>query len=133
MDFSSLPLFGAMKRQLSWLGQRQEVLAQNVANSDTPDYKPKDLKPVDFRKMVTGQSRRVNMEVTDGQHLAGRHVNPGPFGEGKGHKPYETAPDGNAVVLEEQMTKVAETTVSHQATTQLYNKHLKLFRIVLGR
>lgn len=133
MDLSSLPLFGAMKRQLSWLNQRQEVLAQNVANADTPDYKPSDVKPVDFRKMVTSQARRVNMTATDGQHLAGRNVKSGPFAVAESGAPYETSPDGNAVVLEEQMMKVSETTVSHRATTQLYSKHLKLFRMVLGR
>ena len=133
MDFSSLPLFGAMKRQISWLTQRQEVLAQNIANADTPGYKPKDIKPVDFRKMVAPQTRRVNMAATNSQHLSGRNVSSGPFGVTDDQKNYETSPDGNAVVLEEQMVKVSEVSVNHRLTTQLYAKHLKLFKTVLGR
>ena len=129
MDFSSMPLFGAMKRRMSWLSQRQEVLAKNVANADTPGYQPRDLKAPDFKDMVS-TSTPVNMAVTDGQHLAGRPARSGGYGEGKTYKPYETAPDGNAVVLEEQMAKVNETVIDHKLTNELYRKHLDLFKMV---
>ena len=47
-ELSSLGLFQAVKKRLNWLGQRQEVLAQNIANADTPDYRSADLKPYNF-------------------------------------------------------------------------------------
>lgn len=44
MNLKSMPLFGLMGRRMAWLTQRQMVLSQNIANADTPGYKPKDLR-----------------------------------------------------------------------------------------
>ena len=52
MDFNKMSLFGMVKSKLAWLGQRQEVLAQNIANSDTPKYRASDLKPYDFEDFL---------------------------------------------------------------------------------
>ena len=49
MGFSDLPLLDQIKGRLSWLDERQRVIAQNVANSDTPGFVGRDLKaPTDF-------------------------------------------------------------------------------------
>src|SRR3546814_2705238 len=45
-------LFNLLGKRMEWLGQRQKVLAQNIANADTPDYVPHDLKPQEFRRIV---------------------------------------------------------------------------------
>ena len=45
----------------------------------------------------------------------------------------ETSPNGNSVVLEEQMAKLSETGISHRLTTELYKKHLKMLRMAIGR
>ena len=128
-----MPMFGAMKRRLSWLTQRQEVLAKNVANSDTPNYQPRDLKPLSFKDMVVREPGGVSMTVTSASHMTGNRKSAGSFGEGKTHKPYETAPDGNAVVLEEQMAKVGENLIDYKLTNELYRKHLDLFKMVTRR
>ena len=52
MELDKLSLFSVIKRRLAWLGHRQEVLAQNIANADTPKYKPMDLTQQSFRKML---------------------------------------------------------------------------------
>ncbi|RYG11762.1 MAG: flagellar biosynthesis protein FlgB, partial [Caulobacteraceae bacterium] len=43
MGFTDLPLLGQIKGRLSWLDERQRVIAQNVANADTPGYVGRDL------------------------------------------------------------------------------------------
>ena len=45
---------------------------------------------------------------------------------------YETTPDGNAVILEEQMAKATETALDYQLTSNLYRKYLGMIRIALG-
>ncbi|MGL1404924.1 flagellar basal body protein, partial [Vibrio parahaemolyticus] len=40
VDYSNLPVFVALQKRQQWLQQRQSVLAENVANADTPGYKP---------------------------------------------------------------------------------------------
>ena len=71
MDFSKIPLFTALTKRMAWLGERQKVLAHNIANSDTPNYTPRDLKPVDFRAMTENVSRRVTIKTTNVRHLTG--------------------------------------------------------------
>ena len=46
---------------------------------------------------------------------------------------YEVALDGNSVIMEEQMTKVADTGMTYQLVTNLYRKHVGLMRTAIGR
>ncbi len=133
MDLNKVSLFGMMKQRLAWLGQRQEVLAQNIANADTPGYRPRDVKPLEFRGMIDRQVAPVAMRATHAGHLAGHAESAKPFKDEVNRRPYETAPGGNAVVLEEQMAKVSETSMAHRLTTELYRKHLGMIRTAIGR
>ena len=109
MDLSKVAVFRMTTGKMSWLTERQRVLSQNIANSDTPKYKPQDMKEVDFRKLV----KRNKFDI-------------------KNSKGYETAPSGNAVILEQQMIKTAETNADFELMTNLYRKHVSLFKIALG-
>ena len=133
MDLDKLSIFAMAKKRLAWLTQRQEVLAQNVANSDTPGYRASDLKPFEFDDLVRRESMQINMKVTQASHAEGRRRRLRDFSEKTDRKPFETAPAGNAVVLEEQMSKLNESAVSHKLTTELYAKHLKMIRTAIGK
>lgn len=130
MDWSTTAPFGAIKQRLAWLGQRQQVLAQNIANSDTPGYTPHDLKPLQFDAALR-QSGGLTPTQTDARHLTGTRQT-GAFAEEKERDPVETTPDGNAVDLEEQMAKLNETQVAHKLATQLYRKYLGMIRTAAG-
>jgi flagellar basal-body rod protein FlgB len=133
MDLSKLPLFEMMTKRLSWLGRRQEVIAENIANADTPHYKPHDLKPLDFGHAVKTEMGKLQLAVTNTGHLGGT-VPPGsPFQEGKEKKPIETTLSGNSVVFEEQLMKANQTAMDYELTTNLYRKHLAMIREALGR
>ena len=133
MDFDSMTLFNAVKKRLNWATQRQEVLAQNVANSDTPDFRARDLKPYEFKEILRHESMQINMAGTNSGHLGGNRKRITDFYEQKQAFSYETSPSGNSVVLEEQMQKLNETSISHRFTTEIYNKHLRMLRSALGR
>ena len=133
MELDKIALFGLVKKRLAWLAQRQEVLARNIANSDTPGYKPRDLKAFDFRRLVSREVGRVNLDVTNRAHVGGGPGHSADFAEERTRNPYESAPAGNAVILEEQMMKVGETTMNYRLTTELYEKHLNMIRTALGR
>lgn len=133
MDFNPLTLFQAAKKRLAWLTQRQEVLAQNIANADSPTYRAKDLKDYQFRDLVKRETMQINMTLTHPNQLPGERKRIRDFSEETVRVPYETAPAGNNVILEEQMAKVNETGIQHRLTTELYKKHLAMFRAALGR
>ena len=56
MDLSKIPIFEAIAKRMSWLGERQTVLAQNVANADTPGFAARDLKAPDFSRLMAQPS-----------------------------------------------------------------------------
>jgi flagellar basal-body rod protein FlgB len=131
MDMNKIAVFRMTTGKMGWLAERQRVLSQNVANSDTPKYQPKDLKAVDFKRLV---------QKSEGMQIARTHRDHRSLGsEGqkyqveKSRDPYETAPDGNAVILEEQLIKAAKTTADYELMTSLYRKHVNMFKIALGR
>jgi flagellar basal-body rod protein FlgB len=128
-------LFQLISARMSWLSQRQVVLGQNIANADTPDYRPKDLRAADFARLVdgiAGRPSRLAMAQTARAHLDGAAVaRIGIAGRAQATV-YEVAPDGNAVVLEEQSAKAAETALDFQLTSNLYRKYLGMMRTALG-
>ncbi len=134
MDFNNVPIMQMMTKKLSWLSRRTEIIAQNVANSETPRYQARDLKEVNFRDLVAREARpQANgPRLTHARHMTGMSANL-PFDTEKAADSFETSIDGNDVSLEQQLTRLGQTQLSYEATTNLYRKHLDLFRIALGR
>ncbi len=135
MDHEQIPLLSAMMRRLNWLQQRQQVLAHNVANADTPGFKANDLKPQDqggFRSMLQAQAPAISLAVTDAKHVRSPRVS-GAAVVQKDRDAFETSLSGNNVVIEQQMMKISETQMAHQTITNLYRKHLGMLRMALGR
>ena len=133
MEFNNVPIMQMMTKKMSWLSRRTEIIAQNVSNSDTPGFQARDLKPVDFRDLIKRDAGpQPGPHLTNARHLTGtRSVLP--FDSKKAPDKFETSIDGNDVSLEQQLTRLGQTQLSYQATTNLYRKHLDLFRIAIGR
>src|SRR5689334_9164347 len=117
MDLNDTSLFKLMKGKLDWLTQRQQVLAQNVANADTPHYRPSDVTDFTFARAL-GNTRQLSPVKTAAGHMSaadrGRDID---VRKDKQKHNYEVAPDGNSVVLEEQMNKIADTGMTYQMVT----------------
>jgi flagellar basal-body rod protein FlgB len=132
MDLANMPLFSAITRKMNWLTSRQKVLAENVANVDTPQYKAADLRPLDFRNELAQAEGRLQMVSTDPAHLSGTV----PASEGQ-EQPLADAEErdinGNTVSLEDEMMKVSETMADYQLMTSLYKKQIGMLKEALGR
>jgi len=132
MDLFQLKLFQRMSERMGWLGARQEVLAQNIANADTPRFVPHDMKALKFVDHLN-EVTPVTQERTDPKHMAGASTAAASIDDQKTKKQYETAPVGNSVVMEEQMVKLADAQANYQLMTNLYRKHVDLLKMALGR
>ena len=121
-----------MNKRMGWLTQRQETLAQNIANSDTPGYRPHDLKAQNFGRLLTPSAPRQQMRTTSSNHLEALSK-PARFRAEKSRETYEATPSGNAVVVEEQLMKVNETQSGYRLATNLYQKHLSMIKMAIGR
>jgi flagellar basal-body rod protein FlgB len=119
-----LPLMEQLKGRMQWLQSRQKILAQNVANADTPGFKPRDLK-------AQSAGSGVQMLTTSAAHM-GSSTGGGTPGA-KGASKFETVPSGNAVTLEDEMMKVAQTQMDFQTAASLYTKSLNLLMIAVGK
>lgn len=127
MGITDLPLLGQIKGRLSWLDERQRVIAQNVANADTPGYVSRDLnQPTDFAAAMR-EGGGVRMTRTSAMHIA-------PAGQvarfqSQAAPDSETTLDGNSVVVEEQMLKMAESRMAYDAAIGFYQKSMQMLRM----
>lgn len=128
-----LDIFGALARRMTWLAQRQQVLAHNIANSDTPDFVPLDLKEGPFATVLARRLNPVQMAAVRPGHIAmPAAAAEAAFPTEEQRDTYEVTPSGNAVVLEEQLVKVQQTQMDYQTMTSLYRKHMNMIRTALG-
>ena len=129
-NFNVMDVLG---RRIDWLSQRQTVLSKNVANSDTPEYRPKDLEAPGFESALKRALKPMSPRVTNNGHIDATVPPPEKADADPYDDTYETVPSGNAVVLEEQMVKVADTQMDHQTMTSLYRKNGELYKLALGK
>jgi flagellar basal-body rod protein FlgB len=131
MDLSQIPLFAMLRGRLGYLSERQQVIAENVANADTPGFKPKDLTPFHFDAHLQAQSASSGPVVTDPGHMQPKHAQGGAQSgfQAVTSRDSETRLDGNAVVLEEEMMKLTDARMSYDAAISFYQKSLGLLRM----
>ncbi len=134
MDFLNIPLFQAMQSKLKYHSERQAVLAQNIANADTPDYLARDIQAPDFASMLAGARSSGAMAMTNNLHMQpGMGKNGGSGTYQQRENTYELNPIGNNVVIEEEVMRVAENQSEYQKVLGIYRKSLEMFRIALGK
>lgn len=130
MAIADIPILSMLKTRLDWAQQRQRVLAENVANSDTPQFRPRDLAPLTFDSRP--KAAQVALATTESGHLPGLAGARDAFNtERKGG--YDVLPTGNGVNLEEEMMKVAANQMDYQAAASLYSRSLALIKTAIGK
>ncbi len=124
MGLDDIPLFSMLKSKMSYVNARQQIIAQNVANADTPNYTPQDLKPFSFAAMAkaSGSGLLVN---EPGQMPVGASVKTGAL------KPVDTPDtearvDGNQVVLEDQMNKLVQSRIDYETAVDFYQQSMNM-------
>ena len=133
MGLSNLTIFSALAQKMRWNQARQGVLAQNIANADTPGYRGKDLKAFSFESALGSElDGGLKMTATNSGHIGIASGGAGPLSANT-EQGYETTPDRNAVGIEGQMMKLASNQMDYQAATTLYSRSLSILKIALGR
>jgi len=133
MDLTKLDVFRMAKQKMGWITERQAVLATNIANADTPKYRSRDLKEINFSRMLDTAPQMRVARTTNGHIVgsAGRsdfrivRERTGDF--------YEGNANDNTVIMEEQLVKVSESTMQYQLATNIYNKNLTMLKMAVGQ
>lgn len=123
----------ALAASLNFRQLRQEIIASNIANAETPDYKAKRVEfeealanaiDVDeVRKM--GQSDKRHYQLGSGGF---NHLSPRVVEDSNG----EVNEDGNTVNRDEEMSKMVENRLFYDASVNLLNKKLSLMKYILN-
>jgi flagellar basal-body rod protein FlgB len=131
MAITDIPLFSMLRTRMHWHQERQRILAENVSNADTPQYRPRDLAPPQFDRPPSRPSA-VSLSRTASLHFAGSTETSNQF-QLTARGGYEVRPAGNAVNLEDEMIKVAANQMDYQAATTLYTRSLGLLKTAIGK
>ncbi len=125
-----LPLMSMLKTRMQWHQSRQKLLAENVANADSPGFRPHDLREPLPQALAQGAvARGVTLTATHAGHLGGTGSD-----LSRGNAPrFEATPSGNGVVLEDEMMKVSQNQNDFQMAATLYGKSLQLLKTAIGR
>jgi len=131
MALSNISLFQALTEKMKWHQARQGVLAENVANADTPGYIERDLSPISFGDEMKSIAMVTAMR-TSPMHIEASSMS-GTGGFADGSAPFEITPSGNGVTLEDEMMKVSGNDMDYQTVTALYTRSMAILRTALGR
>lgn len=125
--FTELNVFKLAHAMASHAGTRQALVAQNIANADTPGYHAKDIKP--FKEVFAEGATPGSMRASRTRHLNGA-------GEGLGGTPEWAVtttraggdPNDNSVSLEEQILKSVEVKRQHDRALAIYKSSMNVLR-----
>ena len=136
MTLDQIPLFAMLKGKLGYLNDRQRLIAQNVANADTPGYAPTDLKPFNLPAALAAPaaaSRGVAAATTHVAHIPAKPSTPKSTWKSGAKADSEVRLDGNQVVLEDQMLKMSEARLDYDSAIGLYQKSVTMLRLATRR
>jgi len=134
MSINDIQAMSILRTKMQWHQERQRVLAENVSNSNTPNFKPRDLVEPKFKVgsgAVDGAAATLPMTRTSGSHIAADGADPS-FDQNR-RAGFLTRPAGNAVSLEDEMLKVSANQMDYAAVTSLYSKSIHLLKTAIGK
>lgn len=133
LSTTNLTLFSALAEKMKWHQTRQGLLAENVANAETPGFKGRDLAAGSFGDRMRNLSvAQISTMATNPGHIVKAGSSEGGFGSRQLNN-FEITPEGNGVTLEDEMMKVATNQIDYQAVTTIYSRSIRLIKTALGR
>jgi flagellar basal-body rod protein FlgB len=122
--------FGFLQSALNLRANRQQMLASNIANADTPNYKAVDI---DFSKVLqaaTGPDRTVGLNRTAPGHLQARDGNP--LGARTLYRqPSQPSIDGNTVDMDVERTQFIDNAIRYQFALDRVSSKFKTIELAL--
>jgi len=129
MPITDIPILSMLRQRMEWHQERQRVLAENVANADTPNYHARDLAPPDFSHEMQAA---LTLDRTNPLHITAQAGGGSAFATDSSDR-YQIRPRGNSVTHEDEMMKVASNQMDYEAVTSLYTRSLALIKLAIGR
>ena len=122
------PILGIHPSALLLRSSRMDVLARNLANADTPNFKARDIDfTTELDRMARGGSRLI---TTNERHMGTRA---GTVGDDslKYRNPHQPSQDGNTVETDLEQARFVENAVAYQATLLFLNGKISTLRTAI--
>ena len=133
MGLMNMPVFSALTDKMRWHQTRQGLLAENIANAETPGYRGRDLAQYDYAdRTASMSSATVTTSATQPMHFSVSSAE-GSIFDAQRMANFEITPEGNGVTLEDEMMKVTTNQMDYQAVTAVYQRSIRLIKTALGR
>ena len=136
MAFNITKTFPILEKSLVFRQIRQDMIASNIANADTPFYKPRDIRfeealEAEKEKLYNKNSKKLELAKTSPMHLEPKDINdnfkPIVFFR-DGHLERN---DGNSVDIDVETSEMAKNLVAYNATVAAIKKDIQIFNAVL--
>lgn len=124
---------GFYQKAINLRQQRQEVLAANIANADTPNYKARDFDFGSALKDAMGESMRLpntQLALTSARHIPAKAVTPDPA-ELLYRQPLQPSMDGNTVDMDVERVQFADNTLRYQSDLTVISSRIKTMMAAL--
>lgn len=100
------------QKMLGVRAYRQQLIASNIANADTPGYQAMDI---DIAEAASSEAvKQLPMATSSSGHLEGENIGQIPPFQLKYHVPYQASADGNTVEMDVERQKFSENTLMYQ-------------------
>ena len=127
-----VPVLGLLTQSMRFHNQRQRVIAENVANANTPGYVAQDLDQSAFQRSLQEQMQaRSAPRSARGDQAVPALSSPVREWQSINSPDSETTVNGNTVVLEEQMIRANENRMEYESALSLYQKSLGMIRTAI--
>lgn len=123
MDFKNLSVFNAASQNMQYLSAKQKVIAENIANVNTPGYLARQIED---QKFGSDLSSTVTLKTTNPKHIGLKSAN--------SYRVFVPNPsaaltiDGNGVILEDQMNQASKASSEYKKTITIFNKYKSLLQ-----
>ncbi len=120
--------FHFLEQSLNLRGARQGILANNIANAETPDYSAKDLPFQKIMRQKMGDPSTVSVQKTHPHHFP----EPGSAPGKESGLSWSVETDSSGVTIDQEMTKLAENNLQYQSAVQALTKKLETIKYVIS-
>jgi flagellar basal-body rod protein FlgB len=120
-------ILGIHESALLFRARRMDVLAANLANADTPQYKARDM---EFASVLDGVGADARLKVTNPRHIAANPIDNSAALEYR--IPHQPSLDGNTVEADLELARYAENAVAYQASLLFASGRIQTMRTALA-
>ena len=130
LDFLSDQTLDAMEVYMTRLSQRQQVVASNLANIDTPGYKTRDISfHATMQELLSGDS--MNLRATRPEHTQA-WVPVTPQAQAFEVQGLPSRTDQNNVDLDREMLKLSQTSFGYSLITQMVRGKFRTLSVAIN-